>query len=238
MWNTIIYQPLYNAFVYALAHMPDHNIALAVIVFTIFIKLLLFPLYQKSIRSQMVIKLLEPEMKTLQEKYKNDRTELGKQTLELYKKNNINPFTSILLLFIQLPILIGLYIVFVNGVKASPEHLYSFVQFPEQVSNMMFGFIDATKPFIPLGVLAGITQAIQARVSFPKIEKKEIKKGTEPSFQDEFAKSMRVQVLYILPAFIVFLSAGFPSAITLYWVVANIFGTLQELYVKRTIKIA
>ncbi|MEN9852437.1 MAG: hypothetical protein RI996_380 [Candidatus Parcubacteria bacterium] len=236
MWNTLIYEPLYNAFVYVLAHMPGHNIALAVVVFTIIIKLLLFPLYQKSIRSQQLLKVLEPQMRELQEKYKTDRAELGKQTMDLYKKNNINPFTSILLLFIQLPILIALYFVFSKGITNDVEHLYSFIRFPEQIHTLMFGFIDATKPFIPLGVLAGLTQALQARVSFPKIEVKEKKPGAEPNFQDEFAKSMRVQVLYILPALIVVLSAGFPSAITLYWVVANIFGTLQELYVKKTLK--
>jgi YidC/Oxa1 family membrane protein insertase len=238
MWNTFIYEPLYNSFVYVLAQMPGHNIALAVVVFTIIIKLLLFPLYQKSIRSQQLLKLLEPEMKELQKKYKEDRAELGKQTLELYKKNNINPFTSILLLFIQLPILIALYFVFSKGITNDVEHLYSFVQFPEQIHTLMFGFIDATKPYIPLGILAGITQAIQARVSFPKIEDKPKDDKSEPNFQDEFAKSMRVQVLYILPALIVVLSVGFPSAITLYWVVSNIFGTLQELYVKRTLKTA
>jgi YidC/Oxa1 family membrane protein insertase len=236
MWNTIVYEPLYNAFVYILTHTPGHNLALAIVVFTIVVKLLLFPLYQKSIRSQQVIKLLEPEMRELQKKYKDDRTELGKQTMELYKKNKINPFTSILLLFIQLPILIGLYVVFSKGITNDVEHLYSFIKFPEQIHTMMFGFIDATKPFIPLGVLAGLTQAMQARVSFPKIQKKEAV-NTEPNFQDEFAKSMRVQVLYVLPVFIIVLSIGFPSAITLYWVVTNIFGTLQELYVKRTLKV-
>jgi YidC/Oxa1 family membrane protein insertase len=239
MWNTLIYDPLYNAFVFVLTNTPNHNIAIAIVIFTILVKTLLFPLYQKNIRSQQLIKLLEPDLKEIQVKYKGDRTELGKKTMELYKTNNINPFTSILLLLIQLPILIALYFVFSRGLTGGSEHLYSFVSFPEQVNTMMFGFIEATKPFIPLGILAGLTQAMQARVSFPKLPKSTAvtTEKKEVSFQDEFAKSMRVQVLYVLPVFITVISIGFPSAITLYWVVANIFGTLQESYVKRTIKV-
>jgi YidC/Oxa1 family membrane protein insertase len=239
MWNTFIYDPLYNAFVFVLTNTPNHNIAIAIVIFTILVKTLLFPLYQKNIRSQQLIKLLEPELKEIQKKHKDDKTELGRKTMELYKTNNINPFTSILLLFIQLPILIALYFVFSRGLTGGSEHLYSFVQFPEQVNTMMFGLIEATKPFIPLGILAGITQAIQARVSFPKLPEQVVPKGEkkELSFQDEFAKSMRIQVLYVLPVFIAVISIGFPSAITLYWVVANIYGILQELYVKRTVKI-
>ncbi len=238
MWNTIIYEPLYNAFVFVLTNTPNHNIAVAIIIFTILVKIVLFPLYQKNIKSQMAMKLLEPELKEIQAKYKDDRTELGRKTMELYKTNKINPLTAILLLLIQLPILIALYFVFSRGLSGGTEHLYSFIKFPEQINTVMFGFIESTKPFIPLGILAGVTQALQARVSFPKLPpKEETTEKKEISFQDEFAKSMRVQVLYVLPVFITVISLGFPSAITLYWVVANIFGTLQEIYVKRTIKV-
>ena len=237
MWNTLIYNPLYNTFVFILSHLPNASVAGSVIIFTILVKILLFPLYQKSIRSQQAMKLIEPEMKELQKKYKDDRAELGKQTMELYKKNNINPFSSIGLILIQLPILIGLYMVFSKGLQNHAGHLYSFVHFPEQINSLMFGFIDATKPFILLGVFAGITQAIQARLSFPKIVENKNNSDDKPSFADEFAKSMRVQVLYVLPAFIVLISIKLPSAITLYWVVANIFGIGQEWYVRRSLKV-
>lgn len=237
MWNTIIYNPLYNTFVFILSHLPGHSVAGAIIIFTILVKVLLFPIYKKSILSQQGMKVIDPELKVLQKKYKNDKTELGKQTMELYKKHKINPFSAIGLLFIQLPILIGLYLVFSKGLREHTGHLYSFVHFPDQVSSIMFGFIDASKPFLLLGVVAGITQALQARMSFPKQAQVVDNKSKELSFADEFAKSMRVQVLYVLPAFIVLLSLKLPSAITLYWVVANIFGILQEKYVKSTVRV-
>ena len=232
MWNYFIYNPLYNTFVFILGHLPNYSVAGAVIIFTILIKIILFPIYKKSILSQRGLKKVEPQLKELQKKFKDDKTELGKQTMALYKENGINPFSSIGLLLIQLPILIGLYLVFANGLQNHPEHLYSFVRFPENINTLMFGFIDAGKPFILLGVLAGITQAIQARISFPKPLETQKKTDEAVSFGDEFAKSMRIQVIYVLPAFIVLLSIKLPSAITLYWVVANVFGIIQEKYVK------
>ena len=237
MWNTIIYEPLYNLFALILSNIPNHNIAFAIVILTIVIKTVLFPLYHKSIKGQQIMKKLQPEIKKLQEKYKDDRNELGKKTLELYREHKINPFISILLIFIQLPILIGLYFVFSKGLTANPEHLYSFVTFPESINTFIFGFIDSAKPFIPFAILAGLTQAIQARVSFPKEDIVEKKDKKEVSFQDEFAKSMRIQMLYILPAFITVISLGFPSAITLYWIVSNIYGIGQELFVRKTIKV-
>lgn len=232
MWNTLIYNPLYNTFVYILGHLPNASVAGAIIIFTIIIKILLYPLYKKSINSQVGMKRIDPELKELQRKYKHDRTELGKQTMDLYKKNNINPFSSIGLILIQIPILIGLYMVFSRGLQNHAGHLYSFVHFPEQINSLMFGFIDSTKPFLILGILAGLTQAVQARLSFPE-QAPASKAGETVSFAEEFAKSMRVQVLYVLPAFIILLSLKLPSAITLYWVVANLFGIAQEWYVKR-----
>jgi YidC/Oxa1 family membrane protein insertase len=239
MWHTFIYNPLNNAFVFILSNVPGNSVALAVIIFTLVIKFALAPLYQKSIRSQQALKLLQPKIAELQKKYKDkkDRAVLGQKTLELYKENNVNPFISIGVLLIQLPILLALYLIFSKGISANVENLYSFVHFPETVGQFMFGYIDTAKPFILLGLLAGATQGIQARISFPKPEVKETKKGENPSFQDEFAKSMRFQVLYILPIFIILVSLKLPSAVTLYFVVANVFGIFQEMYVKKHIHI-
>lgn len=240
MWNTYIYEPLYNTFVFILGHSPNYSTGFAVIVFTILVKLLLFPLYQKSIYSQQILRTIDPKIKEIQQKYKDNREELGKKLMEIYKEYKINPLTSFFLILIQIPILFALYKVFSQGLINHEGALYSFVKMPENPQNIFLGFVDMTKPLILFSILAGITQHIQAKISFPKTEDKKVEveeKKKQPSFQDELAKNMRVQVIYILPLMIVFIGAVLPSAITLYWIVVNIFGIAQEKYVKSKIKV-
>jgi YidC/Oxa1 family membrane protein insertase len=241
MWNNYIYEPLYNTFVFILGHSPYYSTGFAVIVFTILVKLLLFPLYQKSIYGQQILRTIDPKIKEIQQKYKDNREELGKKLMEVYKEYKINPLSSFFLILIQIPILIALYKVFSQGLINHSGTLYSFVKMPENPQNIFLGFVDMTKPFILFSVLAGITQHFQAKMSFPKTEVKTEAKvdSSKPlTFQEELAKNMRVQVIYILPLMIVFIGAVLPSAITLYWIVVNLFGIAQEKYVKSKIKIA
>jgi YidC/Oxa1 family membrane protein insertase len=156
------------------------------------------------------------------------------KTMELYKKNNISPFGSIFLLLIQIPILIALYLVFSKGLADHTGNLYSFVTFPEQIDNIFFG-VTLTVANVVFAVVAGITQMIQAKISLSHTQMPTAITSKEPSFQEEFQKSMRIQVLYILPLVIVFMGTKFPAAITLYWITANLFGIAQDLYVRKTV---
>jgi len=226
-----IYEPLYNLLVFFISVVPGGNVGVAVVLLTIVVKVILFPLYQKSLRSQMVMKEIEPKMKALQEKFKNNREELAKKTFALYKENSINPFTGILLLFIQLPILLSLYFVFANGLINHSGTLYPIVSYPEVVSNTFLGILLDQKNNIILAVLVGITQFFQARLTFPK-EKPKIPTRNPASFQEEFAKSMRIQILYILPLFITVVSYYLPAVLSLYWVTSNLFSIAQEIYIR------
>ena len=159
LWNILIYQPIYNALIFIAQHLTLQDVGLAVVVVTIIIRLFLYPLSKKSIVGQYRMRALEPKLKAIKAQGLTKEAE-AQATMALYRDEKINPFSGCLYLIIQLPILLALYSVFSHGI-AQPEHLYSFLS-TENLKSVFLGLIDITKPFLPLAILAGITQAIQA----------------------------------------------------------------------------
>lgn len=227
LWNTFIYNPIYNALIWIAQHITAHDVGLAVIVLTILIRFILMPLSKKSIMGQYKMRALEPKLAAIKAKGLTKEEE-AKETFALYKEEKINPFSGCLYLLIQLPILFALYFSFMNGVN-QPEHLYSFLS-TDGLRNTLLGLIDITKPFLPFAILAGITQAIQAFL-MPKPAA-----TSDKGFQGQFAKSMGVQTRYVLPIFIIFIASRLASAVALYWVIANTFSIFQELYFRKKFK--
>jgi len=169
---------------------------------------------------------LEPELKEIREKYKDKKEEQAQQTMELYKQHGVSPFSGCIMLIIQLPILIALYQVFWKGLDLGGAGLYSFVAKPEFVRMEFLGLIDMGASSLLLAILVGLSQFIQMKLAQPPV--KQPKKTGTKSFQDEFARAMRIQTTYILPAFIAFISYRFPAAVPLYWTTINIFATVHE----------
>lgn len=235
VFNTIFYNPLYNGLIFLIDKIPGSNIGLAVIIFTVIVKLVLMPLSRGAVVTQLKMKQLEPELAKLREKYKSDKQEQGRKMLEFYKVNGLNPFAGILLMLIQLPIILALAFIFYKGglPVVNTEILYSFVQTPAVVSTLFLGFIDVSVRNILLGALAGITQFFQVRFSVPAYKTTE---GQAPSFKDDLARSMNVQMRYVLPALVFFISLGVSGAVALYWITSNLFTIAQELYFRRGIK--
>ncbi|MCC2631100.1 MAG: 60 kDa inner rane insertion protein preprotein translocase subunit YidC [Candidatus Paceibacter sp.] len=225
---TIFYIPLYNALVWLIDILPGHPAWVAVVLLTVIIRFVLYPLSKSSIKTQILMKQIEPEIQKIREKI-TDKAEQGRKTLELYRSKGINPFAGFLLLLIQLPIVFGLYKVFSSGLpKIDTTLLYSFVAVPESVAMSFFGLDLASAPLrIVLAILAVITQFIQINLALPKVTRKE--GGT---FQNDLAYSMNMQMRYILPL-IMFPIAYISAVIALYLITTNIFMTAQEIFVKR-----
>jgi YidC/Oxa1 family membrane protein insertase len=237
IFHTTIYLPLYNALVYILSLGSWLDMGIAVIILTVFVRLLLAPFSLKAARTQHIMRGLTEDLALIKEKYKDDREKQGREMLDLYKRHKINPFSGILTLFIQIPVILGLYFVFLNGglPEIETDLLYSFVHTPFfTIETHFLGMIDMLGKSIPLALLAGITQHIHTRYAFPLPEKK--KEGSENSFQEDLMKSMRFQMLYILPIIVVFVGYIATASVALYWVVSNVFSLLQEWYVKKTLK--
>ena len=220
--------PLYNGLVYLINVLPGHDVGLAVVVLTIIVRFILYPLSRKAIQTQIVMKKLVPEVEKIKEKHKDSKEDEARAILELYKKNNVSPFAGIGLMLIQLPILLGLYWVFAQGgwPKIDASMLYSFVHAPEHINMMFLGFMDiSAKHNITLAILAAITQAIYTRLSMgPRGEKT----ATEASFSNDLAKSFDIQARFVLPAIIGVISFTIVAAAPLYWVTGNIFMIAQE----------
>jgi YidC/Oxa1 family membrane protein insertase len=232
LFNTSIYQPLYNGIVLLMDILPWADLGVIVILFTLAIRLVLFPLSQKAVRTQLAMRQIQPELDVIKKEYTNDKQKQAEETFALYKKYKINPFSGIIFLIIQLPIIFALYFIFLRGgfPTIDTSILYSFISVPENISISFLGLIVMTEKSIILSLLTGITQFIQSRLTLPvSKEKKPLKERT---FGDDLAHSMQLQMRYVLPVIITFISYSLSAMIALYWVTSNIFTILQELFLR------
>lgn len=236
-FNTFFYEPLYNGLVFLISVIPGGDVGLAVIVLTIAVKFLLLPLSHKSVISQAKLRAIEPEAKTIKERHADNKQEQARQIMDLYRRHGINPFSGCLLIFIQLPIIFALYWVFFKGLPVlDPAPLYSFIPLPEHLNMKFLGIFDmAAKSFI-LALFAGLSQYYQMKLAMPPLPVSEQKKGAggQPSFKEEFAKNMNVQMRYVLPGVVFFVAYTISSAVALYWLVSNVFSVIHELLVRRS----
>lgn len=241
LWNTLFYQPIYNILVFIINNITFGDVGFAIILVTIIVKFILAPLTAKSIKSQILMKRMEPEMQQIKKDFPN-KEEQAKKTFELYKKYGTNPFSGCLVVLLQLPIIFALYYVFINGLSIKESLLYSFIQVPVAMHTNFLGLIEMGSKSIFLGVFAGITQFIQGYLSSPvKPKKVEIVKegdlANKPKgFQEQLSDSMQMNVRYILPVFVGFIAWKISAAVALYWIVSNIFTIVQEWYIRRSLK--
>lgn len=243
LWNTIFTEPIYNALLFIIKTVTFGDVGFAIIILTIIVKLILSPLTKKSIRSQILMKRMEPEMKQIKKDFPN-KEEQAKKTFELYKKYGTNPFSGCLVVLIQLPVILALYYVFRTDLAHNTYVIYSFIGAPTLIHTNFLGILEMSSQSIVLGLLAGITQFIQGYLSAPaKPKKVEVIKGKDlaegkKSFQEELSDSMQMNVRYILPVFIAFIAWKISAAVALYWITSNIFTIVQEWYIRRSLKMS
>jgi len=224
VFNVILYQPLFNALVLLYQYLPGRDFGIAVIALTIIIRLVLYPLMVQSIKSQKALSELQPKIQEIQSKYKQNKERQARLTMELYKKEKINPFGGCLPLLIQLPLLIALYRVFWKGLQPEAmDSLYGFVPNPGIIDPTFLGIINLAEASLVLAVLAGITQFFQTKMITPKTSKP--KSGDQMS---QFSGMMQKQMLYFFPVFTVFILWKLPAAIGVYWIITALFSILQQ----------
>ena len=234
LFHSYVYTPLYNALIGILDLGPWVDMGIAVIVLTILVKLLLFPLSLKAARTQRLMKEIEEPMKEIREKYKDDRETQGRKMLELYKEKGVNPFSSFLTILIQLPVVLGLYFVFLKGGLPAVDSslLYSFIPTPDTVNMLFLNLVDMAGKSIPLAILAGVSQYFQAHFALPK----QAPRSENASFQEDFARSMHLQMKFVLPFVVGFVAYVASAAVALYWITSNIFAIGQEIRVKNLLE--
>jgi len=231
-FKTIIYTPLYNALI-LLLNVSWIDVGIATIVLTILVKLILYPISKKSTVTQTKMKEKEGELSLIKEKYK-DKQEQVVKIMEFYKTNKINPFSSILTVIIQIPIIFSLYYIFFkSGLPVvDTELLYSFVKAPVDVSMSLLGIIDVSQKSIVLALLAAVTSYWQMHIASSSLSKEDTKQ-VSTSGKPDFAKMMTKQMKYTMPFIVFFISWKISAVVALYWFVNNLVSVAQDLYIRR-----
>lgn len=231
IWNAVLYEPLLNALALLVSVIPGGDVGIAVIVLTVLVKIVLFPLSQRSIESQAQMNILTPELNKIKTSGAS-KEEQARLTFELYKKHNTNPFSGCLLVLIQIPIIFALYYVFLKGINFQNGVLYSFVHIPAHINMIFLGILDISQKSLILAILAGVSQYLQARFMPKPAPSSNLNKGGN-SFSDNFAKSMNTQMKYVFPFIVAFIAYTISGAIALYWITSNLFMVAQQIYIKK-----
>ena len=230
-FDAIIYVPLYNGLVFLMDLVPWADAGISVVIFTFLVKLALFPLSQKAVRTGLQMRTFEHELAVLKERHQGDREAHAKATMAFYKEKNVNPFSSVFLALVQIPIILGLYFVFYSGglPDIKTELLYSFVTVPK-VDMQFLGLIDITKGSAMLAILVAVSQYFQVKFSMPAMKPK----VAGASMKDDFARTLHFQMRYFLPVLVGVIAYNISGAVSLYWITSNLFAIGQEIYVRRS----
>lgn len=232
LFQTIFYQPILNLVIFLYNNLAFQDLGLAIIILTLIIKAILWPLSRKSIESQKALQEVQPKIDELKAKYKDDKQLLGQELMNLYKKNNVNPFSSCLPLLIQLPFFIAVFQVFKDGIDKHLDLVYPFITKPEFINSTFLGFMDLSKPVIYLAVLAGAAQFWQAKMMMAKRNKIKSAEATN-SKAESMTAIMNKQMLYFMPALTVFIGVTLPGGLTLYWFILTLLTVLQQSLINK-----
>ncbi len=236
LFNLIFTFPIFNGLV-LLYHLFG-DFALSIIVLTLIIKLVLFPLTLKQLKSMKATQALQPQMQEIRKKYAKDQQGQAVAMQALYKEYGVNPIAGCLPLLIQLPVLYGLFYALRTGLgtnKVSDLNniLYPFVGHFTTYPNInlsWFAFINHAWT-VPLGhpdpthilpILAAVATFIQLRMSQVK---------TAPGAPSDPSTQSMKMMQYIMPVFILFLAWSYPAGLALYWTTSTVFQAIQQYFV-------
>ena len=236
IWHTFFFDPVYNSLIFFIDVIPGGDVGLAIIATVFLVKTILFPVSIKAAKTQRIMKEIEPQLKELKETHKDNREDQAKAMMNIYKEAGMNPFASIILIFIQIPVVIALYFsVYTGGGVALPEIntalLYGFIAEPLNVTMNFLGYIDITGRSLVLAIAAAATQFWVVSVTMPKLPPKV--EGAEPNMKDDFMRNMQVQMKYVMPILIGVVAYTISAAIALYFLVSNIVALVQEIFVRK-----
>ncbi|SCY62897.1 YidC/Oxa1 family membrane protein insertase [Alkaliphilus peptidifermentans] len=189
------------------------NYGLAIIVFTIVVKLIMVPLTLKQMRSMKQLQEIQPKIKELQEKYKNDKEKLNVKTMELYKEHQVSPFGGCLPLLIQFPVIIGLF----AALRNPGLYVFGSEEIYQQINTSFLWLPNLTDPDVwILPILAGATTYLSSITM-------------SANKNDQTQKMMT----YFFPLMIFWWGRSFPAGLTLYWVVSNVFQAVQQIIITK-----
>ena len=221
MWEQLIQGPMVNSLVFLYAIFFD-NFGLSILLFTVIIRIITLPLTLKQIRLTRNMSVIQPKVKALQEKFKNDRSKLSQETMKLYKEHGMNPFGCLGPMLVQMPIWIGLYQAIIQTLPSQPERLiglseklYSWLPLVNEAVPLNSGFLwlnlaqgpAAQKDFL-LPALVGLSMwSVQKMSMVPSADPRQAQTNT--------------MMLWMMPLMLTFFSFQLPSGLALYWIASN-----------------
>lgn len=261
LFDLIVVQPIFNLLVLIYSIIPGADFGLALIVVTIIIRLLMWPLVKKQLHQVKAMRKIQPELKRIKKSAKGNKQVEGMQMLELYKKHGINPFRSIGILLIQLPIFISLYrVIQIFTINRGDIAKYSYdflenipalkliIDHPDQFNEKFLGFIDLTQHavspegvsfvLIILALVASFTQLIISKQTMPQ-------DGGSKRLRDILAEAgegkepdqaemnavMMRKMTKFLPVMMFLIMINLPAALALYYAVSNMIAAAQQFYI-------
>jgi YidC/Oxa1 family membrane protein insertase len=228
LYNEILFRPLLNLMVFFYNTIAFKDLGLAIILLTVLIRLILYPLFQRITRHQLVMQELQPKLARIREEHKDNPEKQTHATLELFRENKVNPFSGFFLMLVQFPVLIALYQIFQKIFSADIfARLYSFVPAPGELHVNFLGLINLQNSSILLVGLAAILQYVQTRLSLPKLEP-----GKELSATEKATRNMA----FIGPIIIALVFAKLPAALALYLVATTAFSIFQQQLINRQLQ--
>lgn len=263
LWNLLIVQPIFNLLVLIYGLIPGHNFGLAIIVFTVIIRLLMWPLVKKQLHQVKIMRQIQPELKKIKKAAGGDRRKESLLMMELYKERGINPFGTIGVLILQIPILIGLY-VGLQKVLKDPSQLETFAypalqnlpwieyisQHIDQFDATLFGVVDLTRAALgPAGIYWPAMLIVIGSAVVQYYSSKQLTPTTKDSRslrsilrdakegkqadQSEVNAAVGRSTRFLLPALIFIFTVNIPSALALYWLVSGLTAFIQQAIVLR-----
>lgn len=261
MFNDFIVQPIFNFIEVIYAVLPGHDLGIAIIIFTLLVRIALWPILKKQLHQASLIKKLQPQLKAIKKEANGDKQKEARLQMELYKEHGIKPATTILTLIIQIPIFIGLYQAVLKIIK-DPNQLIEFAYDPvknlpyiqelsqdiSKFSHEFLGIVDLSKqgfgpggiyvPAVILALMAGYAQYRQSKLMMgdPKDAKKlsDIMKSASSGTkvdQSDVNAAVGRSMGKILPIMTVVFSVNIPSALTLYILTTTVVGYYQQKHV-------
>lgn len=227
-FQAIFYQPIFNLFVGLYNIIPD--VGIVILVITLIIKAILWPLTGKGIAAQKSLQELQPKLEEAKKQYKDNPQQLAQETLKIYKEHKINPFGSCLPILIQIPVFLALFWVLQKGLGGDISgQLYAFVPRPDSINPISLGLFDLAKPSIVLALLAGAAQWYQAKTMITRRPKP----VTEGSKDEDMMALMNKQMLYVLPVMTALIGMTLPAGVSLYWFFSTVITALQQQMLTR-----
>lgn len=241
MWQQLLYHPILNLLVF-FYQILFQNLGLAILAMTVVLRSALIPLTLPTLKAAQKQKGLTPELKKLQEKYKNNKEKLAKAQMELYRQHGVNPAAGCLPQILQLIMLIALYQAFIQVLSNDGQAIlklneilyFDFLKLdPGRIINTRFGPWTLSQPdrFFVLPILAGLSQLLLSKMMRPATEKSLEKAKKTPDKSDDLMYTMQEQMLYLMPLMTVFIGWRLPSGLVLYWLATTVFSLVQQYFV-------